>query len=418
MFVLYDILFVTFALACLPYLILKGKWHAGLWTRFGSGLIKDSANKRTIWVHAVSVGEVLVVLNLIQKIRQKFPQYNIVLSTVTAAGHALASRKLQGQCLVIYAPLDFSWVARKYAAVLDPVLYISTETEIWPNLFTCLHARNVPILEVNGRISDQAFAGYRKVSFLTRRVLRDVRLFCMQSQEDARRIIHLGADAKKVRVVGNLKFDNLTNGSAIARDTFGFSEEDRVFIAGSTYPGEEEIMIETYRDLKAEFPRLRLVIAPRRVERADEIARLCEREGLKSQKFSDNSSRGMVDARQVWIVDRVGYLRDLYALADVVFIGKSLRGRGGQNMIEPLAFGKPTLVGPYTENFRDIVRIFMSSGALIEVRTRQALVLQLRNLLRDPQRCVTIGQAALREIARHQGATETTVKAIGEILGS
>ncbi|HBO97414.1 MAG TPA: 3-deoxy-D-manno-octulosonic acid transferase [Candidatus Omnitrophica bacterium] len=417
MFIVYDIIFLIFAMACLPYLILKGKWHAGLWTRFGSGLIKDSGEKRTIWVHAVSVGEVLVVLNLVQKIRQKFPRYNIVLSTVTATGHALASRELQGQSQVIYAPLDFSWVVRKYIAVLNPVLYISAETEIWPNLFTCLHARNVPIVEVNGRISDQAFAGYRKVSFLTRRVLRDVRLLCMQSREDARRIIRLGADAKKVRVAGNLKFDNLAKGPAIRKDALGFSGEDRVFIAGSTYPGEEEIMVEAYRSLKAEFPRLRLVIAPRRVERADEIARLCGREGLTSRRFSDNSGKRMVDARQVLIVDQIGYLRDLYALADVVFVGKSLRGRGGQNMIEPLAFGKPTLVGPHTENFRDVVRIFMSGGALIEVRTPQALVWQLRDLLKDPQRCVTIGQAAQTEIAKHQGATETTVKAIEEILG-
>ena len=417
MFIIYNILFLIFAVVYSPYLVLNGKWHAGLWTRFGSGLVSDSGNKRTIWVHAVSVGEVLVVLNLIKMIQDKFSEYAIVLSTVTPTGHALACERLRGRCEVIYAPLDFSWVVRKYVNMLNPILYISAETEIWPNLFTCLQKRNIPIIEVNGRISDRAFAGYQKASFLARRVLRDVRLLCMQSQEDARRIIQLGADAKKVRVVGNLKFDNLVKESAIRRDALGFSGEDRVFIAGSTYPGEEEIMIESYRNLKAEFPRLRLVIAPRRVERADEIARLCERKGLTSRRFPDNSRRGMVDARQVLIVDQIGYLRDLYALADVVFVGKSLRGRGGQNMIEPLAFGKPTLVGPHTENFRDVFRVFIPSGAVIEVQTPQELVRQLRDLLNDPRRCAKIGQAAQIEIAKHQGATETTVKAIEEILG-
>lgn len=417
MFIVYDILFFIFVLACLPYLILKGKWHAGLWTRFGSGLVSDKGDKKTIWVHAVSVGEVLVVVNLIRKIRQKFPRYNIVLSTVTPAGHALAREKLRGQCRVIYAPLDFSRVVRKYVDVLNPVLYVSAETEIWPNLFSCLHKRNIPVIEVNGRISDKAFAGYRRVSFLTRRVLREVRLLCMQSQEDARRVIHLGADETRVRVLGNLKFDNLDQTPSIKKEDLGFRTEDRIFIAGSTYPGEDEIMIEVYKRLKTEIPRLRLMIAPRHVERGDEIARVCGREGLPARKFSDTSGKKLAPTRDILIIDRIGYLRDLYALADVAFVGKSLKGSGGQNMLEPLSLGKPTLVGPRTENFRDVVRIFMPTGALIEAGTPRELAAQLRGLLDDPQRCVKIGQAAKNEIARHQGATEKTVQAIEEILG-
>ena len=417
MFIIYDIIFLLFAIACLPYLVLKGKLHEGLWTRFGFSLRRDVTGKKNIWVHAVSVGEVLVVLNLIQKIRQKFPQYNIVLSTVTPAGHALAREKLRGKCQVIYAPLDFSWVARKYVSILDPALYISAETEIWPNLFSCLHKRNVPIIEVNGRISDKAFAGYRKVSFLTRRVLRNVRLLCMQSREDARRIIELGADEKKVRVAGNLKFDNFAREASIKKGDIGFREQDRLFIAGSTYPGEEEIVLDAYNSVKPKFSFLRLVIAPRHVERADEIARLCERKGLLPRKFSDNAGKGAMDTQSVLIVDRIGYLRDMYSLADVVFVGKSLRGAGGQNMLEPLSLGKPTLVGPRTENFRDIVRIFLPTGALLEVNTLEELLAQLQSLLYDPQRCARVGLAAQQEAARHQGATEVTARAIEEILG-
>ncbi len=417
MFIIYDIIFLLFAIAYLPYLVLKRKWHEGLWMRFGFSLPPRMGAKKIIWVHAVSVGEVLVVLNLIQKIQERFPGYGIVLSTVTSTGHALALQKLQGTCPVIYAPFDFSWVVRKYAAILDPVLYISAETEIWPNLFTCLHKRNVPIVEVNGRISDKAFAGYRKVYFLTRRVLRGVRLLCMQSQEDARRIIPLGADGKKVRVVGNLKFDNLHRETSVKKEDLGFREQDRLFIAGSTYPGEEKIVLDVYNSLKIQFPFLRLIIAPRRVERANEVARLCGYVGLLPQKFSDNPVTFMADASTVLIIDRIGYLRDLYGLADVVFIGKSLRGAGGQNMLEPLVLGKPTLVGPRTENFRDIVNIFTPTGALLEVNTPQEMIAQLRSLLYDPQRCARVGLAAQQELARHQGATEVTVRAIEEILG-
>lgn len=416
MFIIYDIIFLIFAIAYVPYLIFKRKWHNGLWTRLGLSLPPKLADKKIIWVHAVSVGEVLVVLNLIQKIQERFSEYAVVLSTVTPTGHALAIAKLQGKCPVIYAPLDFSWIVRKYVNMIDPVLYVSAETEIWPNLFTYLHKRGIPIVEVNGRISDKAFPGYRKVSFLVRRILRDVRLFCMQTSEDARRVIELGADSERVRIVGNLKFDNLLREISVKKEDLGFREQDRLFIAGSTYPGEEAIILEVYNNLKMQFPFLRLVIAPRHVKRANEIARLCEYAGLLPQKFSSNPVTLMADASTVLVIDRIGYLRDLYGLADVVFVGKSLRGMGGQNMLEPLALGKPTLVGPRTENFRDIVNIFTPTGALLEVNTPQEMIAQLRNLLYDPQRCERIGLEAQKEVARHQGATEATMRAIEEIL--
>ena len=418
MFIVYDIIFLIFAVVYLPFLALKGKWHAGLWTRFGFALQRDAAGKETIWVHAVSVGEVLVVLRLIEKIRKKFPRRAVVLSTVTPTGHALATQRLQGQCRVIYAPLDFSWVVRKYVEVLNPALYVSAETEIWPNLFTCLRERNVPILEVNGRISDKAFAGYRRVSFLTRRVLRGVRLLCMQSPQDARRIIELGADEKRVRVIGNLKFDNLPGEPAIKKEDLGFRTQDRLLIAGSTYPGEEEILIEAYRSLKTEFPGLRLMIVPRHVERAEGIARLCGRKGFSSRRLPEISLNPAVDDEPILIVDRVGRLRDLYGIADLAFVGKSLCGSGGQNMLEPLSWGKPTLVGPRTENFRDVVRIFLPTGALIEIRDQQGFVAASRALLNDSRRCVQIGMAAKNEMMKHQGAVEKTAAVIEEILRS
>jgi len=212
-------------------------------------------------------------------------------------------------------------------------------------------------------------------------------------------------------------FDNSVAGPSIKRDDLGLRTGDRLFIAGSTYPGEEDIVLDAQQSLKTEFPSLRLIIAPRHVERADEVTRLCERKGLLVRKFSETFRKGITDTQGVLILDRIGYLRDLYSLADVVFVGKSLRGAGGQNMLEPLSLGKPTLVGPRTENFRDIVRIFLPTGALLEVNTLEDLLARLQSLLYDPQRRARVGLAARQEAARHQGATEVTVRAIEEILG-
>lgn len=418
MFVLYDIFFFVTALIYLPYLLWKRKWHAGLWIRLGIAPLPFQAEiaQKTIWVHAVSVGEVLTIVPLAQNIRNRFPAYSIVLSTVTPTGYKLAQTELDGIVTVIYAPLDFSWVVRRYIDALQPAVYISAETEWWPNLYALLCDRHIPIVQVNGRISDGAFRGYRRVALLTRRVLRCVRVFCMQSQVDADRVTRLGAEAGRVRVVGNLKFDHFPVPTSFTKEKLALTNEDRLVIAGSTHPGEEEIVLDIYKKLHEEFPELRLVIAPRHVERSDEIAQLCRSHGFRHRKFSQLLQAQGRESGDVFVIDRIGYLRDLYGLAELVFIGKTLRGRGGQNMLEPLMYGKPTLVGPRTENFRDIVAIFLKTGALIQVKDEKDLMAHMRRLLNDPQRRIAIAAAAQEEFAKHQGATAKTMEAITEIL--
>lgn len=415
MFILYDILFFVFALAYLPYLILKRKWHKGFLRRWGTDLPQYVPGSKNIWIHAVSVGEVLAVTNLIEKMHKTFANYPIVFSTVTATGYALAREKLKDQCTVLYAPFDLSWVVRQYIRSLKPVVYISMETEIWPNLFSALHKAKIPVVIINGRISDKAFEGYRKFSFLTRRILQAVTLFCMQSYRDLERIIELGADTKRVGVVGNLKFDNCSVITPVRREDFGFTAQEQILIAGSTHPGEDEIILAVYKDLVKEFTNLRLVIAPRHVERSEQIARLCRQNGFRARKLSGDAGRE-IRSEDILIVDAIGHLRGLYSLADVVFIGKTLCGRGGQNMLEPLCLGKPTFVGPHTENFRDIVRLLRPSGALIEINTPEELLVQLREILKDPHKCRMVGVAAQMEIKKHQGATEATIAAIKKVL--
>jgi len=351
-----------------------------------------------------------------KKIKSIFPQYKIVCSTVTKTGNNVACAQLNDSCLVIYAPLDFSWIVRKFVSTIKPKIYISTETEIWPNLYTALYKCKVPIFQINGRISDKSFKGYRRIRILTKRVLSCVELFYMQSPLDADRIKSLGAQADKVHVVGNLKFDAVLDSFDVAKADLGFHAAEDLVIAGSTHPGEERILIDTYKKLSKEFSNVRLVIAPRHIERVDEVSRLIGDKGYKAVRFSKiNKDEGIVPGAIV-VVDTIGQLRTLYGLAKIVFIGKTLTVGGGQNMIESAYFGKPTIVGPLTQNFKDVVTIFKKSDALIEVQNEEQLFNEMLSLLKNPERAKKIGEAAKQVVKEYQGATAKTLEAVTQLL--
>lgn len=420
MSIFYNILFALFSIIYFPYLIIKGKWHSQFKTRFGhfpSDWVEKLKGAKCIWIHAVSVGEVLMVVDLIKRIKSAFPHHKIICSTVTKAGNKIAQENLDKSCLVIYAPLDFSWIVHKFISMINPEIYISTETEIWPNLYTALKKRGIPIFQINGRISDHAFKGYHRVRFLTKRILSCVELFYMQSSLDAERIKKLGAEADKVHVVGNLKFDTIPDLVEVTKVDMGFQAAEDLLIAGSTHPGEEKILIDVYKKISGEFSNLRLVIAPRHIERTDEIVKIVENLGYRAVRFSqihqgENNVQGAIV-----IVDTIGQLRALYSLAKIVFIGKTLTVGGGQNMIESAYFGKPTIVGPLTQNFKDVVSIFKKSKAIIEVQNEEQLFDEIRTLLQDPQRAQQIGEAAMHTVREYQGSATKTVEAITGILG-
>jgi len=418
--IIYNTLFALFSAIHLPYLIISGKWHSQFNTRFGcfpSSWVQELKEKRCIWIHAVSVGEVLVVVDLIERVKKIFPDHKIVCSTVTKTGNVIAREKLDKSCLVIYAPLDFSWIVHKFISLINPLIYISTETEIWPNLYTALNKRGVPILQINGRISDNAFKGYHRARFLTKRVLSCVESFCMQSPLDADRIKRLGAREDKVHVVGNLKFDTIPDSTERTKTEFGFQAAEDLFVAGSTHPGEEKILIDAYKEISRGFSNVRLVIAPRHIERTDEIIKLIESMGYSAIRFSQINGKEGHAQRSVVVVDTIGQLRELYRLAKIVFVGKSLTVGGGQNVIEPAYFGKPTIVGPLTQNFKDAVNIFKRSDAIIEVQNGDQLSSEVLELLKNPERAQKMGEAAKRTIKEYQGATTRTVEAIKGILG-
>lgn len=419
MFIIYDLIFVLFSILYFPYLVVRGKWHSGFKMRFGAlepEVQTMLGQRERIWIHAVSVGEVLAVSDLVRKIKEVFPHYDIICSTVTKTGNQLAQEQLGSSCAVIYAPLDFSWIVRKFVRIIDPKIYIATETEIWPNLYTTLHKKGVPIIQINGRISDGSWKGYKRVRWLTKCVLNCVDVFCMQSSMDADRIVQLGAAPERVRIVGNLKFDNIPITTEIHKKHLGFQEHDELFIAGSTHPGEEDILIDTFKTLNTEFLNLRLVIAPRHIERAGDVIGLIEQKGYHAVRFSDikNSQH---DGNSIIVVDTIGHLRNLYSLAKIVFIGKSLTVGGGQNVIESASLGKPTLVGPLMQNFKDVVNIFLKSNSLIQVNNSEELLSEAQGLLRDDERARTIGAAAAQTVKEYQGATSKTIDAIRELVG-
>ena len=370
--------------------------------------------KKNIWIHAVSVGEVLAVLDIIQDLKKIYPHHQIVCSTVTITGYKLALEKLSKKDAVIYAPFDFSVVVKKYIRLIKPVIYIATETEIWPNLFYFLKKNNVPVIIINGRISTKSFKKYRLIKFLMRPILNCVSTFCMQSYADLHRIKCLGADETRGKMVGNLKFDTVEH-SSFKEVYTGFDSTTDILVAGSTHPGEEDIIIDIYKKLVHEFKNLRLIIVPRHIDREEEVSQIIQNEELKPVRFSELKKEKLT-AEHVLVVDQIGILRNLYVNAKLVFIGKSFKVGGAQNMIEPLAFGKPTFVGPRTENFTDVMRVFLEEKVIFQVQTPDEMIEAMRGILVYPEIADELGLKARAVIEKNVGAKEKTIKAIRYLM--
>ncbi|MFA5088716.1 MAG: 3-deoxy-D-manno-octulosonic acid transferase [Candidatus Omnitrophota bacterium] len=407
MYLVYDLIYALVVVFYIPYLFFKKKWHPGMKVRlaFWPLSLKEALRAKShIWVHAVSVGEILAVKGIIQRLKAAYPEDQIVLTTVTQTGHQLAITNFPND-IVIYAPLDFSCIVNRYIRWIKPKIYITAETEIWPNLFLALHKKGVPLVLVNGRISEQSLRRYQRIKFFLRDVLRAVSVFCMQSQLDAERIISLGAPDSRVHVIGNMKLDDLPDGSKITLEELGFRPEESLWIAGSTHPGEENILLDVFASIGGEFPGLRLVLAPRHIERVEEVIQLVREKGFKPVRFSQSRS-GQQSADSVMIVDTIGHLRYLYSLAKVVFVGKSLTAQGGQNIVEPAFFGKAIIVGPYVQNFKDVVESFQREGAIVQVKDSRELLITMRRLLQDSRELARIGSAAKAVVQKYQGATQ------------
>ena len=372
---------------------------------------------RTAWVHAVSVGETLAAVPIVEELGRLHPELPILVTTVTETGARVARERLARLAIHRYFPLDLPGAVRRAIARNRPQLFVVLETELWPNLFRALAARGVPVMIANGRISDRSYRRYRLARTFMRGLLETVAVFGMRSDEDARRIIGLGAAPERVFVTGNVKNDAPADDGAaptLWRRLLGLAPGAPVWIAGSTHRGEEPIVLDVHARLRERHAGLVLIVAPRHPERVLEVERLVRERGLPVVRRSE-LPKGRTDGATI-ILDTVGELAQLYQLADVVFVGGSLVPSGGHNMVEVALRRKPALFGPHTTNFRESAELLAGSGGGLVVRDAAELERELARLLGDPALRATMGDAGLAAVAARQGAVRETLALIDRFL--
>jgi 3-deoxy-D-manno-octulosonic-acid transferase len=422
MYLLYSALLAASLVVSLPYWMLRrrsGKFSEGLGERLGKvpSQLRRQAGP-AIWVHAVSVGEVLAVTELVGELRRRFPQHRTVVSTTTTTGQNLAKRNF-GDKSVFYFPLDFSFAIRPYLSMLQPELIVLAETEFWPNFLRLAHKSGARVAVVNARVSDRSWPGYQRLRRILVKVLRNVDLFLAQTEEDAHRLCDIGAAEERVQVSGNLKFDVAASALpaivASLRSTFQQAGAGPVIVCGSTVGEEEGLLLRAFENVLASHPRAVMILAPRHPERFGEVGQLLDQLGIRFWRRSLWSGDPIVGG--VFLLDTIGELASLYALGDVAFVGGSLVPRGGHNIIEPAQYGVPIMVGNHTENFRDIVGLFQRQDAVRVVGPAE-FPLVLMDLLSNESERVALGRRGAEALRSQMGATERTVKALEELLQS
>ena len=429
MFIIYDLILLVITIICLPIYLIKKKFHSGLLARLGI-LPKDSVFRKPIWFHAVSVGEAMAIRGLVQDLRSILRDKQFVISTITSTGNKIVKGMAREGDFITYLPLDFGFVTKKVIDKINPSLFIIAETELWPNLISYLNHKKIPIIVVNGRISDRSLRGYLSIKFITRHILNKITLFCVQTHSDRERLMRLGVVKDKIRVTGNMKFDGKADSKKDyfdAKRKLDIKSNELLFVAASTHPGEEEIILRVYRELLSAFPFLRLLLVPRHPERAAAVTGLTKKFNFYAERLSFSNETtpagraGTGRDRQettVFILDTVGELLSFYNIADIVFVGGSLVKIGGHNILEPAALGKPVMFGPYMFNFRDIADLFLSEKAALLVHNQEELKENIKYLLNTPSEIKALSQRAKELILQNQGATEKNVELIGKIAGA
>ncbi|MCM8784351.1 MAG: 3-deoxy-D-manno-octulosonic acid transferase [Candidatus Omnitrophica bacterium] len=426
MYIFYDIVFAFLSFFYLTYLIYKRKYHRDFLQRLGifpKNFFQKIKGKKVVWIHAVSVGEVNASRFLWKLLRESYADYKIVFSTVTKTGNVLARKFALPDEIVIYAPLDFSFIVRKTFRAIKPSLLVVLETELWPNFIFQSYMLKIPMVLVNARISDKAFRRYRLVKFLLKPILRRISLVLAQSQKDKKRFIDLGVNQEKVSVTGNMKFDDTDYADSKKdytdlRRKLGIGTKEKLLVAGSTHKGEEKIILAVYKELLLDYPDLRLVLAPRHPERSTEIEKLVIKKRFSSIRLSSLNYQLPVTNYQltVFILDTVGQLRNYYMIADIVFVGGSLTKKGGHNIIEPAVFSKAVISGKYFFNFLDIFKVFQEKNAVLVCENKKEFKDCIINLLDAPAERERIGLLAKEVVLKARGATARNLEALSKYL--
>jgi len=417
MYILYNLILVLATIILSPYILFKlatvPKYRGGISQKLGrvrKGVLKVIGGTRPIWVHAVSVGEVMAAHPLIRELKKKYPGRKLILSTVTVTGNFTAKQRVPEADAVFYFPFDYPWIVRRVIQKINPVIVLVAETELWPNFFRELQRQGIPSALINGRISPRSYGNYLRFKRFFTEVFKSVTLFCMQSDEDAARIRDIGAPPDRVMVTGNLKFDQKI--SPAQQRPVAIAAGRRVITAGSTHRGEEAILLEIFSRLRKKYPDLVLIIAPRHPERFDEVCGLITSAGYECQR----RTRLKGPVRDVVLLDTIGELRAFYGACDIAFVGGSLVKVGGHNLLEPAAMKKPVIFSRYMFNFKEISEALIQAGGGLMVKDKEELYVKLDNLLSDKQLSSTMGEKAFKVIAANSGATVRTIDAVHRLI--
>lgn len=405
------------------YRSFKLGWPLATAERFGLVSRKELAKiggRPVIWLHAVSVGEIIAARPLLKALRSRYPNHAVVVSNTTETGRT-TSAGFSEIDLCIYFPFDFIFSVRTILSTVKPSIIIIMETEIWPNFSHEAARKGIPLVLANGRISDRSFKRYLKYSWFFRPSLRCFSVICMQSEDGFERIVAIGADSDQTRVTGNLKNDIPSHQVSEEerkrlRRQYSIPEDCCVLTAGSTRDGEEQYVISTYKELSADISNLFLVLVPRHPERTAEITTLLEGAGLRFQRRTTIAGDLLFQSGEVLLVDTVGEMVDLYALSDLSFVGGSLVPLGGHNLLEPASVGVPSVFGPHMANFRDIEALVLQYGAGIQIHTPDELTAACRALITSAELRNVLGQNGLKLLRDNGGSTERHMEVIAGYL--
>ena len=423
----WDILYAAGLVLWTPYLlyhmIRTGKYRRSFARRL-LPRVKMEPHPRRVWIHAVSVGEANAARTLVEALKAADGGVHCVVSTITETGQAVAAR-LYGEQNVFYLPFDFSCAVRRVFDAVRPAALVLVELEVWPNLVAEASARGIPVIVVNGRITPRSAAGYRRFRFMMRSTLAEVDAYLVQSEEYAARFRDAGAPADRIRITGQMKYDAVaasenSGAKAAARKELGLPPDALVICGGSTHRGEEEALLKAFRELKRDFPSLRLVLVPRHPERFDEVEKVIRDGGevpLRFSRLKEDKADDRSLGDRVLLVDAMGVLMRVYRASDAAFVGGSLIPHGGQNLLEPAGCGVPAVFGPSMFNFREACDVLLAAKGCMQVRAADELSSAFRELLADGNLRSEMGRRAREAILARQGASARNARAILDLIG-
>lgn len=426
-YVMYNVLLVLAFPVIIGLLLTKKRSQRGLWCRLGAIPVElRNLQKPVIWIHAVSLGEVATIVPLLHAMKERHPQWPLVVSTVTETGREVVLKRLEGVAVHCYAPVDFWWAVDRYVRILQPHLFILVESEFWPNLLNRLQRHQVPICLVNGRISSRSFRRYRWVAGMMKQVLSCLDLALMQSVHDGERISQLGVKPNSIHVTGNMKFDQgleqrpSTVAHVSLRPLFTRHSAEVLIVAGSTHPQEEECLLEAYRKVIAQHPQAVLVIAPRHIERASKLEQVIRQYGFpcvrRSRLGQDVGDQASHHGPRVVLLDTRGELPFVYREGCATFVGGTLVPVGGHNLLEPAQWGRPVMFGPYVDHCRDIAGLLLEAGGGIQIQNQDDLAFQWIRLITHPSEAEDMGRRALEVVQAHRGVTTRNLQWIEQLL--